>query len=104
LKSCVHNKNCYPERTVIPIFLFLSLKEAFMKTIQFREAIQGTMSEIGETVYLMGEEVAEYNGTSTSKGMLDEFSAKRVIILSPELGLLVAMGGCRPVGRPCSRG
>jgi pyruvate/2-oxoglutarate/acetoin dehydrogenase E1 component len=35
-----------------------------MKTIQFREAIQEAMSEIEtrETVYLMGEEVAEYNG------------------------------------------
>ena len=33
-----------------------------------------------ETIYLMGEEVAEYNGAyKASKGMLDEFGAKRVI-------------------------
>ena len=36
-----------------------------MKTIQFREAICEAMSEEmrrDETIYLMGEEVAEYNG------------------------------------------
>src|SRR6056300_1725250 len=33
-----------------------------------------------DTIYLMGEEVAEYNGAyKASKGMLDEFGAKRVI-------------------------
>jgi pyruvate dehydrogenase E1 component beta subunit len=33
-----------------------------------------------ESIYLMGEEVAEYNGAyKASKGMLDEFGAKRVI-------------------------
>ena len=54
-----------------------------MKTIQFREAICQAMSEEmrrDETVYLMGEEVAEYNGAyKASKGMLDEFGSKRVI-------------------------
>ena len=54
-----------------------------MKTIQFREAIQQAMSEEmrrDESIYLMGEEVAEYNGAyKASKGMLDEFGAKRVI-------------------------
>jgi pyruvate dehydrogenase E1 component beta subunit len=54
-----------------------------MKTLQFREAIQEAMSEEmrrDETIYLMGEEVAEYNGAyKASKGMLDEFGAKRVI-------------------------
>ena len=54
-----------------------------MKTIQFREAIQQAMTEEmrrDETVYLMGEEVAEYNGAyKASKGMLDEFGDKRVI-------------------------
>ena len=54
-----------------------------MKTIQFREAIAQAMSEEmrrDETIYLMGEEVAEYNGAyKASKGMLDEFVDKRVI-------------------------
>jgi pyruvate dehydrogenase E1 component beta subunit len=54
-----------------------------MKTLQFREAIAEAMSEEmrrDESIYLMGEEVAEYNGAyKASKGMLDEFGAKRVI-------------------------
>ena len=54
-----------------------------MKTIQFREAICQAMSEEmrrDETIYLMGEEVAEYNGAyKASKGMLEEFGDKRVI-------------------------
>jgi len=54
-----------------------------MKTIQFREAIAEAMSEEmrrDESIYLMGEEVAEYNGAyKASKGMLDEFGSKRVI-------------------------
>jgi len=54
-----------------------------MRTIQFREAICEAMTEEmrrDENVYLMGEEVAEYNGAyKASKGMLDEFGPKRVI-------------------------
>ena len=54
-----------------------------MREIQFREAICEAMSEemrLDETIYLMGEEVAEYNGAyKASKGMLDEFGEKRVI-------------------------
>mgnify|MGYP001419782748 FL=1 len=54
-----------------------------MKTIQFREAICEAMSEEmrrDESIYLMGEEVAEYNGAyKASKGMLDEFGEKRVV-------------------------
>ena len=54
-----------------------------MKTLQFREAICEAMSEEmrkDESIYLMGEEVAEYNGAyKASKGMLDEFGPKRVI-------------------------
>ena len=48
-----------------------------MRTIQFREAICEAMSEEmrrDDSVYLMGEEVAEYNGAyKASKGMLAEF-------------------------------
>lgn len=54
-----------------------------MRTIQFREAVCEAMSEEmrrDESIYLMGEEVAEYNGAyKASKGMLDEFGSKRVI-------------------------
>ena len=54
-----------------------------MITIQFREAIQQAMTEEmrrDETVHLMGEEVAEYNGAyKASKGMLDEFGPDRVL-------------------------
>ena len=54
-----------------------------MRIIQFREAICEAMSEemrLDESIYLMGEEVAEYNGAyNASKGMLDEFGDKRVI-------------------------
>ena len=54
-----------------------------MRTIQFREAIAEAMSEEmrrDSAVYLMGEEVAEYNGAyKASKGMLDEFGPDRVI-------------------------
>lgn len=78
-----------------------------MRTIQFREAICEAMSEEmrrDETIYLIGEEVAEYNGAyKASKGMLDEFGAKRVID-SPiaELGFTgiaigSAMNGNRPI-------
>ena len=54
-----------------------------MRTIQFRQAICEAMSEEmrrDESVYLMGEEVAQYNGAyKASKGMLDEFGERRVI-------------------------
>ena len=78
-----------------------------MKTIQFREAICEAMSEEmrrDESIYLMGEEVAEYNGAyKASKGMLDEFGAKRVIDTPiAELGfggiaVGSAMNGNRPI-------
>ena len=78
-----------------------------MKTIQFREAICEAMSEEmrrDESIYLMGEEVAEYNGAyKASKGMLEEFGAKRVIDTPiSELGFSgiavgSAMNGNRPI-------
>ncbi|MFN4763854.1 pyruvate dehydrogenase complex E1 component subunit beta [Gillisia sp. Q332] len=78
-----------------------------MKTIQFREAIQQAMSEemrLDESIYLMGEEVAEYNGAyKASKGMLDEFGPERVIDTPiAELGFSgiaigSAMNGNRPI-------
>lgn len=78
-----------------------------MKTIQFREAISQAMSEEmrrDDTVYLMGEEVAEYNGAyKASKGMLDEFGAGRVIdtpiseLGFSGIGVGSAMNGNRPI-------
>lgn len=82
-------------------------KQTLMRTIQFREAICEAMSEEmrrDEKVYLMGEEVAEYNGAyKASKGMLDEFGPKRVIDTPiAELGFAgiavgSAMNGLRPI-------
>lgn len=78
-----------------------------MREIQFRDAIKEAMSEEmrrDENVYLMGEEVAEYNGAyKASQGMLDEFGAKRVIDTPiAELGFTgvgvgSAINGLRPI-------
>tara|TARA_R100001369_G_scaffold59207_1_gene86040 strand:+ start:610 stop:1590 length:981 start_codon:yes stop_codon:yes gene_type:complete len=78
-----------------------------MKTIQFREAVQQAMSEEmrkDESIYLMGEEVAEYNGAyKASKGMLDEFGPERVIdtpiaeLGFSGIGVGSAMNGNRPI-------
>jgi len=78
-----------------------------MKLVQFREAICEAMSEEmrhDKTIYLMGEEVAEYNGAyKASKGMLDEFSAARVIDTPISeagfsgVGVGSTMTGCRPI-------
>lgn len=78
-----------------------------MKTIQFREAIQQAMSEEmrkDDSIYLMGEEVAEYNGAyKASKGMLDEFGPDRIIdtpiseLGFSGIGIGSAMNGNRPI-------
>jgi pyruvate dehydrogenase E1 component beta subunit len=78
-----------------------------MKTLQFREAICEAMSEEmrrDESIYLMGEEVAEYNGAyKASKGMLDEFGPDRVIdtpiseLGFAGIGVGSAMTGNRPI-------
>lgn len=78
-----------------------------MKTLQFREALREALSEEmrrDESVFLMGEEVAEYNGAyKVSQGMLDEFGPRRVIDTPiAELGFAgiavgAAMNGLRPV-------
>jgi pyruvate dehydrogenase E1 component beta subunit len=53
-----------------------------MPTLQFREALRAAMTEEmerDENVFLMGEEVAEYNGAyKVSEGMLDKFGPRRV--------------------------
>ncbi len=57
--------------------------DAEMKSETVREALRDAMAEEmrgDEDVYLMGEEVAEYQGAyKISQGLLDEFGAKRVI-------------------------
>ncbi len=78
-----------------------------MKTVQFREALREAMNEEmrrDEKIFLMGEEVAEYNGAyKVSQGMLAEFGAKRVIDTPiAELGFAgiavgAAMNGLRPI-------
>ena len=78
-----------------------------MRVIEFREALREAMNEEmrrDEKVYLMGEEVAEYNGAyKVSKGMLQEFGEKRVIDTPiAELGFTgIAIGsavnGLRPI-------
>ena len=78
-----------------------------MKTIQFREALREAMNEEmrrDERVFLLGEEVAEYNGAyKVSQGMLDEFGPKRVIDTPiAELGFSgiavgASMNGLRPI-------
>ena len=78
-----------------------------MRVLEFREALREALNEEmrrDEKIFLIGEEVAEYNGAyKVSKGMLTEFGAKRVID-SPiaELGFAgiavgAAMNGLRPV-------
>ena len=77
-----------------------------MRTLQFREAVCEAMSEEmrkDESIYLMGEEVAEYNGAyKASKGMLDEFGPKRVIDTPiSELGFAgIAIGSTMTGNRP----
>ena len=78
-----------------------------MREIQFREALGEAMSEEmrrDEKVFLMGEEVAEYNGAyKVSQGMLDEFGPKRVIdtpiteLGFTGIGIGAAMNGLRPI-------
>jgi len=78
-----------------------------MKTIQFRQAIAEAMTEEmrrDESIYLMGEEVAEYNGAyKASKGMLDEFGPDRVLdtpiseLGFAGIGVGSAMNGNRPI-------
>lgn len=78
-----------------------------MREIQFREALREAMNEEmrrDPNVFLLGEEVAEYNGAyKVSQGMLDEFGAKRVIDTPiSELGFAgiavgAAMNGLRPL-------
>jgi len=78
-----------------------------MAELQLREAIREAMTEEmerDERVFLMGEEVAEYDGAyKVSQGMLDRFGSKRVIdtpiaeLGFSGLGIGAAMNGLRPI-------
>ena len=78
-----------------------------MRTIAMREALREAMQEemrADDRVFLLGEEVAEYNGAyKVSQGMLDEFGPDRVIDTPiSELGFAgvgvgAAMNGIRPI-------
>jgi pyruvate dehydrogenase E1 component beta subunit len=78
-----------------------------MAEMQFREALRAAMVEEmrrDERVFLMGEEVAEYNGAyKVSQGMLDEFGARRVLdtpiseLGFAGIGVGAAMLGLRPI-------
>jgi len=78
-----------------------------MPVMQFREALRSAMTEEmerDENVFLMGEEVAEYNGAyKVSQGMLEKFGPKRVIdtpiseAAFSGLGVGAAAMGLRPI-------
>lgn len=78
-----------------------------MREIQFREALREAMNEEmrrDPKVFLLGEEVAEYNGAyKVSQGMLQEFGPERVLdtpiseLGFAGLGVGAAMNGIRPI-------
>jgi pyruvate dehydrogenase E1 component beta subunit len=78
-----------------------------MAVLQYREALNRAMTEEMERddrVFLMGEEVAEYNGAyKVSQGMLDRFGPRRVIDTPISeagfsgIGIGAAMAGLRPI-------
>ena len=78
-----------------------------MVTQTVREALRDAMAEEmrgDDRVFLMGEEVAEYQGAyKVSQGLLDEFGAKRVIDTPitehgfAGIGVGAAMAGLRPI-------
>ncbi len=78
-----------------------------MKTISVRDALRDAMAEEmrrDESVFLMGEEVAQYQGAyKVSRGLLEEFGERRVIDTPitehgfTGLGVGAAMAGLKPI-------
>ncbi|WP_290689690.1 MULTISPECIES: pyruvate dehydrogenase complex E1 component subunit beta [unclassified Haematobacter] len=78
-----------------------------MKTMTVREALREAMAEemrADDIVFLMGEEVGEYQGAyKISQGLLDEFGARRVVDTPitehgfAGIGVGAAFGGLRPI-------
>lgn len=89
------------------VYFCRSLLKNNMRSIQFREALREAMNEEmrkDSSVFLIGEEVAEYNGAyKVSQGMLEEFGPKRVIdtpiaeLGFAGIGVGAAMNGLRPI-------
>jgi pyruvate dehydrogenase E1 component beta subunit len=100
-----YNNLC--DKLVISIFAPLHKKQKTMRQIRFRDALREAMNEEmrrDEKVFIMGEEVAEYNGAyKVTQGMLDEFGEKRVIdtpiaeLGFAGIGVGAAMNGLRPI-------
>src|SRR5258708_6923208 len=78
-----------------------------MPKMQFREALRSAMieeMERDESVFLMGEEVAQYNGAyKVSEGMLEKFGPRRILDTPISeagfsgLGVGAATCGLRPI-------
>jgi len=78
-----------------------------MAVLQFREAIRQAIDEemqSDEDVFIMGEEVAEYNGAyKVTEGLLDKYGFRRVIdtpiseLGFAGIGVGAAMNGLRPI-------
>lgn len=78
-----------------------------MAELQFREAIKQAIDEemeLDEDVFIMGEEVAEYNGAyKVTEGLLDKYGFRRVIdtpiseLGFAGIGVGAAMNGLRPI-------
>lgn len=78
-----------------------------MAELQFREAIRAAIDEemgSDDSIFIMGEEVAEYNGAyKVTKGLLDKYGSKRVIdtpiseLGFAGIGVGAAMNGLKPI-------
>ena len=78
-----------------------------MAVLQFREALKHAIDEEmarDERVFVMGEEVAEYNGAyKVTEGLLDKYGYRRVIdtpiseLGFAGLGVGAAMNGLKPI-------
>jgi pyruvate dehydrogenase E1 component beta subunit len=87
--------------------IFTPFRQINMREIQFREALREALNEEmrrDPSVFLMGEEVAEYNGAyKVSQGMLAEFGPERVLdtpiseLGFAGIGVGAAMNGLRPI-------
>lgn len=106
--KCQYRSNFCSFTSLIVVFLNKdkNLKDK-MRVVQFREALNEAMTEEmrrDKNVFLMGEEVAEYDGAyKVSKGMLTEFGSERIIDTPiAELGFAgvgvgASMNGLRPI-------
>jgi pyruvate dehydrogenase E1 component beta subunit len=96
-----------PEQSATPGHVRGDEKGGTATTLTLREALRDAMAEemrSDDRVFVMGEEVAEYQGAyKVTQGLLDEFGARRVIDTPitehgfAGIGAGAAMGGLRPV-------